>query len=88
MLRLRFAPSPTGYLHIGSARTLIGARLEADPEFTGQSVEAELRNLTAEKGANAGLLINGARAALTGQSVGPSALTVFICIGRDRVIGR
>src|SRR3954463_5764753 len=23
MLRLRFAPSPTGYLHIGSARTFI-----------------------------------------------------------------
>jgi glutamyl/glutaminyl-tRNA synthetase len=29
MLRVRFAPSPTGYLHIGSARTFIFNRLYA-----------------------------------------------------------
>jgi len=51
-------------------------------------VEAELRKLSEEKGVKAGLLINASRAALTGQSVGPSAFAVFECLGRDRVIAR
>jgi len=58
MVRVRFAPSPTGYLRIDSARTFI---LD---------------------------WINGARAALTGQTVGPSAFTVFAVLGRERVIER
>ena len=66
----------------------LGDRLAASQEFTGQSVEAELRKLAEERGVKAGLLINGARAALTGQSVGPSAFAVFVAIGRDRVIER
>ena len=66
----------------------LGARLEQAPEFTEQSVEAELRTLAAERGVKAGVLINGSRAALTGQSVGPSAFAVFTCIGRERAIER
>ena len=62
----------------------LAARLAAAPEFTEQSVEAELRKLAEERGVKAGLLINGARAALTGQSVGPSAFAVFMATGRDR----
>lgn len=63
-------------------------RLEASSEFTEASVEAELRALANEMGVKAGLLINGARAALTGQSVGPSAFHLFTAIGRDRSIQR
>ena len=63
-------------------------RLAALTEFTEQSVETELRKLAEERGVKAGLLINGARAALTGQSVGPSAFAVFVAIGRERVIER
>ena len=63
-------------------------RIEANPEFTDASVEAALRKLAEERGVKAGVLINASRAALTGQSVGPSAFAVFICIGRDRVIQR
>ena len=63
-------------------------RLAAAPEFTEQSVEAELRKLAEERGVKAGLLINAARAALTGQPVGPSAFAVFAAIGRDRAIQR
>jgi len=66
----------------------LSGRLAANPEFTEQSVEAELRKLAAERGVKAGLLINGARAALTGQSVGPSAFTVFVLMGRERVVER
>jgi glutamyl-tRNA synthetase len=66
----------------------LAERLDAAPEFTEQSIEAELRKLADERGVKAGLLINAARAALTGQSVGPSAFHVFTAIGRDRAIAR
>ena len=66
----------------------LGARIEAASEFTEASVEAELRKLAEERGVKAGVLINGSRAALTGQPVGPSAFAVFTAIGRDRVIAR
>jgi glutamyl-tRNA synthetase len=66
----------------------LAERLCAAPEFTEQSVEAELRKLAEERSVKAGLLINGARAALTGQPVGPSAFAVFAAIGRARAIQR
>jgi glutamyl-tRNA synthetase len=66
----------------------LGARLAATEEFTEASVEAELRKLAEEKGLKAGVLINGSRAALTGQPVGPSAFHVFTAIGRKRCIER
>ncbi len=63
-------------------------RIEANPEFTEVSVEADLRKLAQERGVKAGIVINATRAALTGQPVGPSAFAVFTCIGRKRVIQR
>jgi glutamyl-tRNA synthetase len=66
----------------------LAERLAADPEFTEASVERDLRALADELGVKAGLLINGARASLTGQPVGPSAFHVFTAIGRDRAIAR
>jgi len=66
----------------------LGVRLEKAPEFTEEGVEKELRALAEERGVKAGLLINGARAALTGQSVGPSAFAVFAALGRERVVDR
>ena len=41
-----------------------------------------------DRGTKAGLLINGARAALSGQSVGPSAFAVFATLGRERAVKR
>lgn len=66
----------------------LAERLAARPEFTEQSVEADLRALASDRGVKAGVLINGSRAALTGQPVGPSAFAVFVCIGRERSIER
>jgi glutamyl-tRNA synthetase len=63
-------------------------RLEVHSEFTEASVEADLRKLAEERGVKAGVLINGSRAALTGQPVGPGAFAVFICVGRERAIAR
>jgi glutamyl-tRNA synthetase len=78
-------------LNAPGARELLhelAERIAANPEFSEASVEADLRKLAAERGVKAGLPINASRAALTGQSVGPSAFAVFYCIGRERVIAR
>ena len=42
----------------------------------------------AERDVKPGLIINAARAALTGQSVGPSAFAVFVALGRERAVKR
>ena len=67
---------------------VIASRLAANPEFTDATVEAALRALAAELGLKPGVLINAARAALTGQAAGPSAFHLFTIIGRDRAISR
>jgi glutamyl-tRNA synthetase len=84
-------PASLAKLNTPGARELLrelGQRLEANSEFTEASVEADLRSLAAERGVKAGVLINASRAALTGQPVGPSAFTVFLCIGRERCVAR
>jgi glutamyl-tRNA synthetase len=62
--------------------------LEALADFNHDTVEAALRAYAEEKGVKAGLLINGSRAALTGQSVGPSAFEVFDLIGQEKTVQR
>lgn len=84
-------PASLEKLNAPGARDLLrelGSRLAAVPEFTEASVEAELRKLAAEREVKAAVLINASRAALTGQSVGPSAFAVFLCLGRERAIER
>jgi glutamyl-tRNA synthetase len=83
--------TPEAVAKLDPARELLrefAPRLAANPEFTEASVEADLRAFAAEKGVKPGLLINGSRAALTGQTVGPSVFHVFAAIGRDRTIAR
>ncbi|MBK7927122.1 MAG: glutamate--tRNA ligase [Bryobacterales bacterium] len=84
-------PEAVAKLDAAQARELLrelAVRIEALPEFSEASVEAALRALAEEKGVKAGLLINGSRAALTGQTVGPSAFAVFAALGRERVVKR
>lgn len=50
----------------------LGLRHEALDEFNEHTIEAELRKLALERTVKAGVIINAARAALTGQPVGPS----------------
>jgi glutamyl-tRNA synthetase len=66
----------------------LGERLASLDDFNEQTIEAELRKLADERGVKAGLLINGSRAALTGQSVGPSAFHLFMAIGKERAVAR
>ena len=62
----------------------LAARIEKVDPFTVETSEAALRGLAEEAGVKAGLLINAARTALTGQAVGPSMFEVFDIIGRER----
>jgi glutamyl-tRNA synthetase len=84
-------PESLAKLDAPGARELLrelAGRLAATPEFTEASVEAKVRALAEERGVKAGVIINGSRAALTGQTAGPSAFAVFVCVGRDRAIHR
>jgi glutamyl-tRNA synthetase len=87
----RIEPDALEKLNKPGARELLrelALRLAARADFNEHTVEAELRKLAEESGVKAGLLINAARAGLTGQPVGPSAFAVFVAIGRDRAIKR
>ena len=56
--------------------------------FDLQSSEKRLRGLAEEKGVKAGLLINAARVALTGQAVAPGLFEVMVTLGKERVVSR
>lgn len=87
----RYEVTPEAAAKLDPARDLLrefAPRLAANPAFTEASVEADLRAFAAEKSVKPGVLINGARAALTGQTVGPGVFHVFAAIGRDRTIAR
>jgi glutamyl-tRNA synthetase len=62
---------------------VLAARIEQTEPFTQETCEASLRACAEETGVKAGLFINAARTALTGQSVGPSMFEVFDLIGRE-----
>jgi glutamyl-tRNA synthetase len=66
----------------------MASRLEALPEFTLQSTEAVVRGLAEELGVKAGVLMNAARVALTGQSVAPGLFDVMTLLGRERTVAR
>ena len=66
----------------------LAPRLGALREFSDESVEREVYALAEERGVKAGLITNASRAALTGQSVGPSAFAVFVALGQERAVER
>jgi glutamyl-tRNA synthetase len=66
----------------------LAARYESTEEFSEASTEQVLRGFAEEKGMKAGVLINGARVALTGQGVAPSLFAVMVALGKERVVAR
>jgi glutamyl-tRNA synthetase len=56
--------------------------------FSAEKAEAALRTLADEAGVKAGLLINAARVALTGQAVAPGLFEVMNLLGRERTVER
>ncbi len=63
-------------------------RCEPMETFTEPEIEAVVKAFTEEKGTKLGVIMNGARTLLTGVAVGPSMLSVFETIGKDRTIVR
>jgi glutamyl-tRNA synthetase len=63
-------------------------RLASLEEFTRESAEQALRSYAEQRGVKAGLLINAARTALTGQSVGPGMFDIMATLGRERTVQR
>ncbi len=63
-------------------------KLEAVEPFNAEMTEAALRAFADEAGVKAGLLINGSRTMLTGQSVGPSMFEIFDVLGREASVER
>jgi glutamyl-tRNA synthetase len=66
----------------------LSARLSGLERFDVQETERCLRALAEEKNVKAGLMINAARVALTGQAVAPGLFEVMVALGRERVEAR
>lgn len=74
-----------------SLRDLLPAlanRLAQVEPFSHDATEAALRAFSEERGVKPGLLINAARTALTGQSVGPGMFDIVVTIGREKTVER
>lgn len=56
--------------------------------FVEANIEAVVKAFAEEKGTKLGVIMNGARTALTGVAVGPSMLSVFEVIGLERTLMR
>lgn len=68
--------------------SILADRLEAIESFSIEETENVIRNMAEEFGIKAGVLINGIRAAVTGQTVGPGLFDILIAIGQKRVVAR
>jgi glutamyl-tRNA synthetase len=66
----------------------LAERLSGAEPFDAQTTENTLRGLAGEKGVKAGLFVNAARVALTGQGVAPGLFDVMGVLGQDRVVRR
>lgn len=63
-------------------------RFEPMDSFTEPEIETVVKAFTEEKGTKLGVIMNGARTLLTGVAVGPSMLSVFETIGKEKTIMR
>ena len=66
----------------------LASRYEQEPEFSEASTERVLREFADAKQVKAGVLINAARVALTGQGVAPSLFAVMANLGAERTVAR
>ena len=67
---------------------MLAERLVAVDPWVHEGVEQAIRGLAEELGVKAGVLINAARTACTGQKVGPGLFELLVVLGRDRVASR
>jgi glutamyl-tRNA synthetase len=90
----QFDPDPAAvekFMKDESVRRLLielGQRYAGLQDFSEPETEKHLRDFAAEKGVKAGVLINGARVALTGQGVAPSLFAVMQALGKEKTTAR
>ena len=68
--------------------SILADRLEGLNTFSIEETENVIRDIAEELEVKAGVLINGIRAAVTGQTVGPGLFDILIAIGQKRVVER
>jgi glutamyl-tRNA synthetase len=66
----------------------LATRFESLEDFTEQPIHDVVAAFAEEKGTKIGVIMNGARALLSGVAVGPSMLAVFEILGKERSILR
>jgi len=66
----------------------LAGNFEAVEDFTHDNIEQVVKQFTEEKQTKLGVIMNGARALLTGLAVGPSMLAVFETLGKEKTIRR
>jgi glutamyl-tRNA synthetase len=66
----------------------LAERFEPMNSFAESDIEIVVKAFTEEKGTKLGVIMNGARTLLTGVAVGPSMLSVFETIGKEKSILR
>ena len=62
----------------------LAARFEPMETFTEAQIETVVKAFTEEKQTKLGVIMNGARTLLTGVAVGPSMLSIFETLGKER----
>jgi glutamyl-tRNA synthetase len=62
--------------------------LDALPDWNHDACDGALRQLAANEGVKAGLLINATRVAIVGQAVAPPLFDTMVAIGKARIIAR
>lgn len=90
-----FQPDPAAeekFLKDSAVRQMLaelgGRYASSSNGFSEPEAEKLLRDFAAEKNVKAGVLINGARVALTGQGVAPSLFAVMVALGREKTVAR
>jgi glutamyl-tRNA synthetase len=66
----------------------LAERFEPLEDFTHDRIEEVVRQFAEEKDTKLGVIMNGARALLTGVAVGPSMLAVFETLGKEKSVLR
>ena len=66
----------------------LAERFEILEDFTHDRIETVVKEFVEEKQAKIGVIMNGARALLTGLAVGPSMLAVFETLGKEKTVRR
>ncbi len=66
----------------------LGRRIKTMKTYTTETLEQMLRQMIDELGIKPGILVNGIRTAVTGQSVGPDFIKSLMALGQDAVADR